>query len=242
MLQKHVGMLVILPDIGKPPYPTFYLLHGLSDDYSGWARRTRIEWYVREHPMIVVMPDGFRNWYTHNASGVDHAKYIAEETVDYVDTFFRTKKTRTGRVIGGLSMGGYGALRLALGYNNRFISASSHSGALIPWNRKPPILDQREFANIFGKKPAGTDHDLITLAKRAKQSGTVPKLRLDCGLSDQPWIDNNREIHKQLEALRIDHEYAEFEGGHEWDYWDLHVREAIDFHAKHLKIKRIPVS
>jgi len=233
---------VILPEVGKPPYPTLHLLHGLSDDYTGWTRRTRIEWYVREYPMIVVMPDGFRNWYTHNASGFDHAKYIAEETVDYVDAFLPTTKNRNGRCIGGLSMGGYAALRLSLGYPNRFISASSHSGALIPWNRKPPILDPKEFAGIFGRKPAGSDHDLMTLAKRAKSAGQVPHLRIDCGLSDTPWIENNRTIHRQLSSLKINHEYAEYDGGHDWDYWDLHVREAIEFHAKHLKIKRVAVA
>lgn len=232
-------MFLILPEVGKPPYPTFYLLHGLSDDYSNWLRRTRIEWYVSELPMIVVIPDGFRNWYTRNDSGVDFAKYIAEETVDYVDQFFPTRASRAGRCIGGLSMGGYGALRLSLGYPERFISASSHSGALIPWNREPSIIDPREFRNVFGEKPSGSDHDLLVLARRAKQRGKFPKIRLDCGLSDAPWIENNRFIHQQFNKLGIDHEYAEFEGGHDWDYWDVHVREAVDFHVRAMKVKRV---
>src|SRR3954469_4028402 len=82
VLQKHVGMNVILPDGGKPPFATYYLLHGLSDDYTGWLRRTRIESYVRELPLIVVMPDGFRGFYTDNADGPAYAKYITEELVD----------------------------------------------------------------------------------------------------------------------------------------------------------------
>jgi S-formylglutathione hydrolase FrmB len=233
-------MFVILPDVGTPPYPVFYLLHGLSDDYTNWLRRTRIEWYVRELPLIVVIPDGFRGWYTNNACGVDYSKYIAVETVDYVDTFFPTKKSRDGRAIGGLSMGGYGALRLALGYPDRFISATSHSGALIPWNREPATLDPRESANIFGETPSGSDHDLLTLARRAKDSGAVPHIRMDCGLADTPWIGNNRFIHQELEKLGVANEYAEFAGGHDWDYWDLHVQEAIAFHCRHLGIKPVP--
>ena len=51
VLRKKLGMYVILPDVGRPPYPTFYLLHGLSDDYTTWLRRTRIEWYVRPTPL-----------------------------------------------------------------------------------------------------------------------------------------------------------------------------------------------
>jgi len=233
-------MYLILPDVGEPPYPVFYLLHGLSDDYSMWLRRTRIEWYVRDLPLIVAMPDGFRSWYTRHDTGVDFANYVARETVDYVDGFFPTRKSRDGRAIGGLSMGGYGALRLALGYADRFISASSHSGALIPWNRTPPILDPRQFANIFGEAPEGSDHDLMTLAKHARSKGQVPHIRMDCGVSDAPWIGNNRTVHQKLESLDIPHEYSEYEGGHDWDYWDLRIQEALTFHAKHLKVDPLP--
>ena len=69
VLRKQLGAYVILPDVGRPPFATFYLLHGLSDDHTTWLRRTRVEWYVRELPLIVVMPDGGRGLYTNNAGG-----------------------------------------------------------------------------------------------------------------------------------------------------------------------------
>src|SRR5215208_5431582 len=60
VLKQKISMSVILPEVGTPPFATYYLLHGLSDDHTTWVRRTRVEWYVRELPLIVVMPDGLR--------------------------------------------------------------------------------------------------------------------------------------------------------------------------------------
>jgi S-formylglutathione hydrolase FrmB len=69
ILKKQVSTTVILPDSGEGPFDTLYLLHGLGDDHSIWLRRTRIEWYVRDLPLIVVMPDGYRGWYTDHEEG-----------------------------------------------------------------------------------------------------------------------------------------------------------------------------
>ena len=88
VLKKRLELQVLLPDVGTPPFPTLYLLHGLSDDASGFIRKSRIESYVRELPLIVVMPDGFRGWYTRNEGSFDYARYLTEETVDYVERFF----------------------------------------------------------------------------------------------------------------------------------------------------------
>jgi S-formylglutathione hydrolase FrmB len=209
VLQKHVTTNVLLPAAGRPPFATYYLLHGLSDDYSGWTRRTRVEWHVREMPLIVVMPDGFRGFYTDNADGPAYAKYVAEELVDFVERNFPAKRSRAGRCIGGLSMGGYGALRLALGYPHRYASANSHSGALLygTFNgpRDPSPLSPAEQRQIFGDSPVGTAHDLLSLAARAKESGKLPKLMLDCGTEDH-LIGDSRAIHEGLHRLGIPHD------------------------------------
>src|SRR5437016_4040457 len=88
VLRKKLGMYVVLPDVGSPPFATFYLLHGLSDDYTTWMRRTRIEWYVRDLPLIVVMPDGFRGFYTDNDQGPAFARYVGEELPAFVERNF----------------------------------------------------------------------------------------------------------------------------------------------------------
>jgi putative tributyrin esterase len=236
LLMKQVGMNVILPDTGEPPFPTFYLLHGLSDDYTTWQRRTRIEWYVRNLPVIVVMPDGFRGFYTDNHAGPPYGRYMAEELIGFVERNFPARRERSARHIGGLSMGGYGAVRLALQYPHLYSSANSHSGAFLRGPILPTPESPNRFCNfpeellqIFGPHPEGSDHDVPALAERRHADGNLPRLYFDCGVDDY-LIQANRDLHAALEQMSVPHAYHEFPGAHEWDYWDRHISEAIAFH------------
>lgn len=235
VIQKQVTTTVIFPDQGSPPFATFYLLHGLSDDHTIWIRRTRIEMYAAQYPLIVVMPDGFRGFYTNNDAGPAYARYIGEELPAMIERTMAARADRAGRCIGGLSMGGYGALRVGLAYSTRFASINSHSGALMAGSRELAPNRFPEAPHIFGQRPRGSDHDLLTLAARAKADGTLPPLRIDCGLDDF-LLPDNRGFHEELQKLNIQHEYEEFEGDHNWDYWDLHIREALAFHARNLEL------
>ncbi len=248
VLAKQTTMQVILPAEGRPPFATFYLLHGLGDDSTIWLRRTRIEMYVRALPLIVVMPDGYRGFYTDNAEGPAYARHFGEEIPDFVERNFPARATRGARAIGGLSMGGYGALRVALGYPERFCSVNRHSGALMRFNldlgpraarrdpvfRKHPPAFFREMRRIFGRHPMGTRHDLLTLIQRARRRHRrLPAILFDCGTEDS-LLEFNRGLHRELQAAGVAHQYREFPGDHDWDYWDCHVRDAVDFHAAHL--------
>jgi S-formylglutathione hydrolase FrmB len=238
-LGKHVGAYVYIPDDAPPPLATLYLLHGLSDDYTIWLRRTSIERYATRHKLIIVMPDGFRGFYTNNAAGPAYATYFAKEVVETIERIFPAKRSRESRGVGGLSMGGYGALRLALGHPDVFSVATSHSGAVLHGSRNHPrvggALQDAEFHRIFGEAPVGTDHDVLKLAADATRAGTLPHLRIDCGVEDD-LIHDNRGLHSKLEALRVPHEYHEFPGGHNWEYWDEHVQEALVFQSRHLSV------
>ena len=237
VLKLKLAMSVILPEVASPPFHTFYLLHGLSDDHTTWVRRTRIEWYVKDLPLIVVMPDGFRGWYTDNDAGPAYGMYIGQEVVAFVERNFPARSAREARHIGGLSMGGYGALRAALRYPDVFESANSHSGALIhgstdwtlPEDREERRAYPQEMRHVFGSRPEGSSHDLLALGRSAQVAGLVPRLLLDCGTEDF-LLEANRHFHRELTHLGVPHQYHEYPGGHEWDYWDLHVQEAIRFH------------
>jgi S-formylglutathione hydrolase FrmB len=238
VLAQKVTMNVILPDGGEPPFAVFYLLHGLSDDYSIWLRRTSIERYVEGLPLIVVMPDGHRGFYTDMHDGPPYGKHMAEEIPAFVERTFPARRDRAGRCIGGLSMGGYGALRLALAHPDRYASVTSHSGALMAGRQEKPReggpLSLAEARRIFGERPRGTHHDLVHLAERATVSGTpLPAIRIDCGREDF-LLEDNRQFRGELERLGVAHEYEEFGGAHNWAYWDLHVQEALAFHARGL--------
>jgi putative tributyrin esterase len=239
-LRKQTSMYLIVPEKGDGPFAVFYLLHGFSDDHTIWMRRTRIDAYVEGLPLIIAMPDGYHGFYTDNHAGDPYGKYMTEDVIGFVERSFNVQKNRGGRCIGGLSMGGYGSLRLALSAPEMFISANSHSGAAQPWFPKDPECYKKdpERGRIFGPNPAGTQHDLYHLAKRLKRSGKpIPKLLIDCG-SEDFLFEQNREMHAEFEKIGIPHEYREFLGNHNWDYWDEHIRESLEFHCKALKIKR----
>ncbi|MCZ7645395.1 MAG: esterase family protein [Planctomycetota bacterium] len=236
VLLKEVGLYAIVPEQGKGPFPVFYLLHGLSDDHTIWHRRTRIEWFVRTLPLIVVMPDGFRGFYTDNDDGPAYGRYLVEDVIGFAERTFPAAGKRSGRCIGGLSMGGYGSMRLALAHPELFVSAHSHSGALFNMGR--PFQGERKafLEKVFGKRRKGSAHDVFALAARHKRAGTrLPKLRIDCGLDDH-LITHNREFHAYLEKLGVAHEYSEHPGVHNWDYWEEHIQPALRFHARALGI------
>jgi S-formylglutathione hydrolase FrmB len=233
VLQKQVDTFVILPEVGKPPFATLYLLHGLTDDHTTWLRKTRLEVYAAEHPLMIVLPDGFRGYFTNNTSGPNYADYLCKELPSVIERNFAAKSARESRGIGGLSMGGYGAMRAALSQPDLYASAHSHSGSVMNGSRSSPPDRFPEAVQIFGTNPLGTKHDVVHLAEQARNAKKLPALRLDCGLSDF-FLEENRQFHAALTELRIPHEYEEFPGDHNWDYWDLHIRQALAFHAGHL--------
>lgn len=241
VLEKWTTTHVLLPDTGTPPYATFYLLHGLSDDSSIWLRLTRLEAYAKPYPLLIVMPDGYRGFYTNNQAGPSYAKHFGEELVAFIDRTFPVRRSRGARCIGGLSMGGYGALRIGLGYPQTFASITSHSGALMHGSRELPADASEELHRVFGHAPVGTDHDLLFLARQAQRARRLPKIRLDCGTEDFLLADN-REFHERMKRAGIAHDYVEFAGAHNWDYWDQHIPDALAFHARNLKLYAVPAA
>ncbi len=231
-IQKNSGMNVILP-AGEGPFPVLYLLHGLSDDYTIWHRRTSIERYAAELPLIIVMPDGHRSFYCNDPrpGGCAYEDHIVADVVGFVDRTFRTIPDRRGRAIGGLSMGGYGAMMLALRHPDVFSVVASHSSAFFFAHQALPERDQvNTFADVL---PAGK-YDCFALTEKHKRSGPRLAIRFDCGTEDF-LLAANRGFHAHLQALGIVHEYAEFPGVHNWDYWDEHVRQSLSFVLAHLQ-------
>lgn len=238
VLEKMISFTAIVPEGKSGPFPVFYLLHGLSDDHTAWMRRSSIERYVAGLPLIVVMPNGERGFYT---DAKDRAKAafetnIVKDIIGFVDRTFQTVPTREGRVIAGLSMGGYGAVKLALKYPDLFCAAVSHSGA-VGFARRDFAEGSdwgREWVPVFGPAPAGGADDPFALAG-AMDRAKLPALRIDCGVDDF-LIEENRAFDAHLTALGIPHEYEEHAGGHTWEYWDSHVQETVAFFKRVLKL------
>lgn len=240
ILGREVALNAIVPNEGNGPFATYYLLHGMLDDYTGWLRRSRVECYVANLPLIVVMPDGQRSMYANANEGPRFHDHMIEEVVGTVERLLPARKARGSRAIGGLSMGGYGAMRLALTHPDMFISVNSHSGALMRgtrgWMDRDNPAMQEEMQRILGRRPAGSAHDLVYLVDKCKKAGRGPKMLFDCGTEDF-LLDDNREFHEGLTHWDIPHVYNEYPGEHTWDYWDAHLPEAIAFHCAAMRIK-----
>ncbi|HUU42680.1 MAG TPA: alpha/beta hydrolase family protein [Planctomycetota bacterium] len=234
-LQKECAMNLILPDRVKTRRKLCVLvqLHGLSDDHTAWMRRTSIDRYVSELPLVVVMPDGGRSFYCDAPDGPACETFLMKDVLGFVERFFPVRTDRRGRAIGGLSMGGYGAMKLALKYPDRFASVVSHSSAF-DFGHSEMRLERPEFARILGGAASGGKDDLFAVAEGLDRR-RAPAIRFDCG-RDDGLIGSNRRFHKHLMKLKIAHRYREYPGAHNWAYWDEHIQEALRFHAKHLKL------
>ena len=231
VLGKGISLNAIVPDTAVGPFPVLYLLGGLSDDHTNWHRMTSIQRYVEGLPLIVIMPSGERGFYTDNPSR-PYAAYetaITQDIVGFTDRTFNTIQESSGRVVAGLSMGGYGAVKFALKYPQLFSSAASLSGALAVGHSDAGRDDDfdREFGPVFGANPAGSDNDLFALAS-AIPKALRPPLFISCGTEDF-LLDHNRQFKAHLDSIGFDYTYEEHPGIHNWAYWNRHIVAALSF-------------
>ncbi len=161
---------------GTGLHPTLYLLHGLSDDDSIWLRRTSIERYVADLGIAVVMPQVHRSFYTDMAEGGRYWTFISEELPTLARSFFPLSHQREDNFVAGLSMGGYGAFKLALRKPEQYAAAASLSGALDMVahlnNTGGSALQQAEMKRIFGSQIAGQRMICFICCKRASKIQT----------------------------------------------------------------------
>lgn len=207
-------------------FPVLYLLHGIYGDYLNWDTRTDLERYVDQLHlrMIIVMPDADDSWYTNSATvrGDKFEDYIAKDLIAEVDQKFPTIRGRHARAVAGLSMGGYGAVKLGIKYPDLFAFAGSLSGALNAGQNLDELRPdfRAKLLQVFG--PAGSEtrakNDVFRLLDAPHES-PYPYFYLACGTSDF-FLGTNRAFVEQLSSRHVAYEYHETSGGHEWEYWD----------------------
>jgi S-formylglutathione hydrolase FrmB len=259
-------------------FPVAYYLHGYSGNESDWLARADIAGIMDSliaggvPEMMLVLPDGDNGWYANWAEPRDPATcaadstlaeaaetycvahfryedYIARDLVTYVDSTYRTIADRDHRGIAGLSMGGYGAVMLALTHPDEFAAAASHSGVLSPFYAGPHPFSgtpryyasadsaavawgaRRQWAIIAPVMGRDTARwwagDPTRLARRlVGKHDRLPALFFDVGRDDF-WADANRAFHAELQTLGVPHRYAEWPGQHTWPYWHAHVGQSL---------------
>jgi len=233
-MKKTYKAAIVFPDSyakSKASFPVLYLLHGAFGHFSDWLNNTPDKMLVKnladQYNIIVVMPEGeVFGFYLDSPVAWDSQfeTYIIKEVIPFVDDKYRTIGNRRGRVISGLSMGGFGSLYLSGRHPELFCAAGSMSGAVDPntttWN-----LDKRTAAamrsgveRVLGPITYETylPYSIINMADQLKKNGL--KLIIDIGVDDF-LLEPNRQLHQRLVYNHTPHDYTERPGGHSWIYW-----------------------
>jgi len=222
-MHKQIKCVVIKPDVyknKKNTFPVVYLLHGFGGNFSNWVTKVpELKNYADTYQIMIVCPDGnYASWYFD--SPVDSASryetYEGTEVVNYIDQHYHTIADAAHRAITGLSMGGHGALFLALRHATVFGAAGAISGGVDLTESKRRF----DVAKRIGDTVINADnwHDYSVLNLIEKYTATPVKIIFDCGTKDI-FIEGNRRLHQKMLELKIPHDYTERPGEHNWAYW-----------------------
>ncbi|HET6569614.1 MAG TPA: alpha/beta hydrolase-fold protein [Rhodothermales bacterium] len=251
ILGKSVRYTIYLPydyDTSDRYYPVVYLLHGYSDDDTGWLQFGEANAITDEliaerkiPPMILVMPDAGVSWYVNNYDGsVRYEDFFFQEFIPYVESHYRIRAEKQFRAVSGLSMGGYGTLVYALHHPEMFATAAPFSAAI--WTDEEIVNFPEDqwtnyFRTVFDPKLQGqarlsphyrANSPLDLIRQMGADEVKQVRWRIDCG-DDDFLYKGNAALHVLMRDLNIPHEYRVRDGGHTWTYWRTGLPGALEF-------------
>lgn len=239
-LMKETDITVIMPydypaQDQQVPCRVVYLLHGLGGNNACWTRYSNVERYARKYGIAVVMPDGYRSFYSNAKFGRPVYDYITEELPAMINSMFNVSTKREDTFITGQSMGGYGALKCALGRPDLYCAVGSISG-VTDFQKRFPIdrsdnTRAPEMRQIFGEEPVlPEDGDLFVLAERVAKlpADQRPKVFTCCGTEDFLY-NYNISFKNLMERLPYDFRYMEWSGVHDWVFFDEAIKRVFEF-------------
>lgn len=214
------------------PVPTLYLLHGYGGKYSDWIRQMpSLPDLADQYGMLIVMPDGRDSWYwdAPRDSAMRMETFFARRLVPYIDSAYRTIPQADKRAITGLSMGGHGALWLAMRHPDIWANAGSMSGG-VDIRPFPKNWKMARWLGPEAENQALWDaHTVATLVPTLKPGQL--NITFDCGEQDF-FRDVNLQLHNALLAAGIDHEYTSRPGRHTWQYWRASLPRHLMFFSE----------
>jgi S-formylglutathione hydrolase FrmB len=231
-------------------YPVLYFLHGLGDDEQtlfktgGWTLIEDLRERQKIGNFLIVAPEGRNSFYINSADGKDrYSDFFLQEFMQFIEKKYRVKPGRAGRAIGGISMGGFGALRMAFAYPQLFSSVSAQAPALILESPKninaaarsgSPVV--RALTGVFGN-PINVAHwdanNPFLLAKKSREGLHNLAIYFNCGQNDDYGFEKGAAaLDKQLTEEHIPHEYHSYSGDHSLTYFLSHLGETMEFHSR----------
>lgn len=236
-MHREIPCVVVVPDsygTEQTKYPVVYLLHGYSGNYLDWITRVpELRGYADEFHLIIVCPDGgFSSWYFDSPvdSTIRYETFMTKELIPDIDARYRTIPDRAHRGICGLSMGGHGALYLAIRHPGEFGATAAISGGvdILPFPKNWDIA--KRLGDIATHRENWERNSVINLVDSLKNNEL--KIALDDGVNDI-FIKENRALHEKLLRLHINHDYTERPGGHTWNYWRNAIPYELLFFSKY---------
>lgn len=235
-----------------PPrrYPILYFLHGLGDNEQtlfnsgGWTVLDDLRKQGRMGDFLIVAPEGRRSFYVNSADGSErYSDFFLQEFVPKIEAKYRVRAGRPGRAISGISMGGYGALRMAFAHPELFSAVSAQSAALI--TETPQQLDAASQSGsplpavlgpVFGKPidvPHWNGNNPFALAKKNVAGLRKLAIYFNCGQADNYGFEKGAaDLDAELSRERVPHEYHAYPGDHSITYFLSHFAEVMEFHSR----------
>lgn len=248
ILKGDRNFAIYLPpdyDHSSRSYPVLYLLHGYTDDHTGWVQFGEVKHIADKAinegsatPMIIIMPDADTGLpgYTNSISGKwNYEDFFFNELMPHVEDRFRIKKNKRYRAIAGLSMGGGGSFLYALHRPDLFSSAAPLSAWMGPKN----IEEMNDFATRENIKFNEADlepflkqnNPLELIDSMSQESLNSVRWYIDCG-DDDFLYEGNSMMHIKMRDKQINHEFRIRDGGHTWDYWRSALPTVLSFISK----------
>lgn len=251
ILGKDVRYSIYLPadyETSDRKYPIVYLLHGYTDDNTGWLQFGEINRYADKAiaegtipPMIIVMPNGDSSWYINSYDGKEkYEDFFVKEFMPSIEKNYHIKAEKKYRGVAGLSMGGYGTLIFSLKYPELFAAAAPLSAAVFDDDAvvaSPENSWARTFGQLYGRDLKGKERlskswyeNSVLKIVETKSAEELKKVRywIDCG-DDDFLTKGNCLLHIALTEKKVPHEYRVRDGAHTWTYWRTGITDALKF-------------
>ena len=254
VLNRTVPYCVLVPNsydsAPNTKFPILYFLHGLGDNQQSlinmgaWNLISDLRQQNKVSDFLIVTPQGWTTFYINSADGRTlYSDFLLNEFMPFIEHKYRVRTDRGGRAISGISMGGYGALRLAFAYPQKFSAVSAESAALFA--ESPKVLDSamksgaprgRLLESVFGS-PINLAHwkanNPFALARQNAAAISHLAIYFNCGDADGYGFNEGAAVlDKQLTSEKIPHIYKQYPGEHSLTYFLSHMDEVMEFHTR----------